>query len=269
MFPLEIFLVRHGESEGNIANSRSRKDDHSDFSPEFMNRHSTNLRLTHKGKAQATVVGDWLRENNLAEFDSFYVSPYARALETAACLGLHNAMWNVDFRLRERDNGSLEITPTDIRQERLAKYLDVRPYHHFYTPMPDGESICDVCNRLRSLVDVLDSEHKQKRGIIVAHGDVMKALRVIFEGILPDRYQELIEQNSREFKIGNGQIIHYTRVDPDDSEHILSDRFGWVRSINPWKPEYAGHDWRAIEPQFYSNEDLLALAERSKRLLAE
>ena len=93
MFPHNLYLVRHGESEGNIANSRSRRGDHNDFTPEFMNRHSSDLRLTYKGKAQAKAVGDWFRGNTLGEFNGFGVSPYARALETASLLGLHNAKW--------------------------------------------------------------------------------------------------------------------------------------------------------------------------------
>jgi broad specificity phosphatase PhoE len=267
MFPHDLYLVRHGESEGNIANSRSRRGDHSDFTPKFMNRHSSDLRLTSKGRAQAKAVGDWFRENTLAKFSGFCVSTYARALETASLLGIHNAKWNVDDRLRERDSGSVDIIPNNLRQERMAEYLKLlghRPYHHFYTPLPDGESICDVTNRLHSVVNLLDWANAHSV-IIVAHGDVIRALRIIFEEILPDRYHELIEKNSDDFKIGNGQIIHYTRC----NGHVVSDYFCLVRSINPWNPQYAGHDWRAVKSQLYSKEELMALAEKFKRLVSE
>ena len=267
MFPYDLYLVRHGESDSNIANSRSRRGDHSDFTPEFMNRHSADLHLTHKGRAQAKAVGDWFRENTLAKCSAFCVSPYARALETASLLGLHNAEWNVDGRLRERDHGSVDIIPNNLRQERMVvhlKSLGLRPYHHFYTPLPAGESICDVTNRLQSVVDLLYQANARSI-VIVAHGDVIRAFRVIFEEILPDYYHELMEKNSDDFKIGNGQIVHYTRC----NAHSVSDYFSWVRSINPWNPQYAGHDWRAVKSQLYSNEELMVLAERSKRLVAE
>ena len=278
MLPRELFLVRHGQSEGNIANSRSRKGDHSDFTPEFMNRHSADLHLTYKGRAQAVFVGDWLKESDLADFDAFYVSPYARALETAALLKLSNAMWSQpDYRLRERDHGSVDIIPNDLRKKRMAGYfesLGSMPYHHFYTPLPGGESICDVTNRLRSFIDALDSEFPVKRAVVVAHGDVMRAFRVILEQISPDSYHQLKQEDAVDFRIGNGQIIHYTRINPNptnptDYGNERFDRFGWVRSINPWKPGYAGHDWQEIKPQFYTNEKLMALAERSKRLVSE
>lgn len=39
------------------------------------------------------------------KFDNFYVSEYARAIETAALLGLEGASWKVDFMIRELDKG--------------------------------------------------------------------------------------------------------------------------------------------------------------------
>jgi len=116
---------------------------------------------------------------------------------------------------------------------------------------------------LRNLISALDSDGlNQKRVVVVAHGDVMQAFRVIFEGILPNRYDELSKANLPDFRIGNGQIIHYTRVDPTDHKYARYDRFGWVRSLNPWCPEYAGHDWRAIEPHRYSNNELMNFVKR-------
>jgi len=109
MLPLNLVIVRHGESEGNIANRRSRKGDNSDFTPEFLNRHSTKLRLTDKGKVQAKMAGDWLKSQGLDRFDGYYVSEYTRAVETAALLDLPDADWNMDFQLRERDHGQVDM----------------------------------------------------------------------------------------------------------------------------------------------------------------
>ncbi len=277
MFPTDIFLVRHGESEGNAALRQFEKDKFSVFTTEFLNRHHSHFRLTDKGRAQCPVVGEWLKEwlrkKKLPHFDEHFVSTHTRALETAALLNLPNAKWKTDFQLHERDTGLWGAIPDKKWQKRYDRSKRLGQNHHFYTPWPDGESIADVCNRLRNLVGALDREDvNQKRIIIVAHGDVMQAFRIIFEGILPDRYDELSKANLPDFRIGNGQIIHYTRVDPIDTAkpaRTLYDRFGWVRSINPWCPEYAGHDWRAIEQRRYSNAELLAMAERSSRLINE
>jgi broad specificity phosphatase PhoE len=38
--PEDLYLVRHGESEGNLVNARSRQGDDSLFTPEHLGRHS-------------------------------------------------------------------------------------------------------------------------------------------------------------------------------------------------------------------------------------
>jgi len=269
MLPLDIILVRHGQSEGNVAVERSRAGDNSDFTAEFMNRHSAHLRLTEKGKLQAEASGRWLKENGLYSFDRYYVSEYLRAMETAALLSLPDAKWYADFQLRESDHGLADIIPSDVRKERFGECLDNRKKQVFYTPWPEGESIVGVCDRLRgNIVSTLHRECSGKRVIIVSHGDVMRAFRVIFERISADEFHKLDNEEPKHFKIGNGQIIHYTRVNPRNSEEVLP-HLGWVRSVNPWEPSYAGHDWRAIERHSYSNEDLFTLVNRVPRLVNE
>lgn len=267
MMPRDLILVRHGQSEGNIANTWSRAGDHSAFTTEFLNRHSTRLRLTNQGRAQAKAAGEWLKANGLTHFDRHYVSEYARAVETAALLDLPDAQWFMDFQLRERDHGRMDILPDNVRQEQFAEYLRYREMHLLYAPLPDGESVAQVCDRLRSnIVSTLHRELEGKRVIIVSHGDIMRAFRIIFERITADEYHVLDQANEPPFRIGNGQIIHYSRVNPADPAQVLP-HFGWVRSVNPMQPEYAGHDWRAIVRKRYSNAELLALAELSPRLI--
>src|SRR3989338_2708051 len=100
MLPIDIILVRHGQSEGNKANNASRKGDNSFFTPEFRNRHSRTFLLTDKGIAQAKAASEWLKNNVPMPLDRFYVSDYMRAKETAAYLELPDALWRVEFHLR-------------------------------------------------------------------------------------------------------------------------------------------------------------------------
>jgi hypothetical protein len=126
-----------------------------------------------------------------------------------------------------------------------------------------------LCDRLRgTIIAALHRELGEKRVVIVSHGDVMRAFRVILERIPPDTYHEIDSQGLPNFKIGNGQIIHYTRIDPRDPQHVLPYP-GWVRSVNPFHPEYAGHDWQVIVRNKYTNAEILAMAEQSKRLVNE
>lgn len=269
MLPRDLILVRHGESEGNVANRHSRAGDNRDFTTAFLNRHSASLRLTEKGKEQAKAAGKWLKNNGFTAFDRYYVSEYARAMETAALLDLPQANWYTDFQLRERDHGRADIVSDDVRKSQFAEYMQFRERHLLYAPWPDGESMADVCDRLRNnIIDTLHRELADKRVVIVSHGDLMRAFRIILERMLADDYHAIDHEDPPWFKVGNGQVIHYTRVDPNDPKHVLP-RLGWVRSVNPFDPDFAGHDWKEIVRKTYSNEELLQLANRSERLINE
>lgn len=269
MLPLELALVRHGQSEGNAALKRSRVGDHSDYTADFLNRHSANLRLTNKGREQAKAAGKWLKENGLDTFDRHYVSEYTRAVETAAFLDLPNAQWYMDFQLRERDHGRADVVPNNVRQEQFAEYMRLRQMHLFYAPWPDGESMAEVCDRLRgNIIATLHREMSSKRVVVVSHGDIMRAFRVILERMPANVYHAIDKEDPPYYKIGNGQVIHYTRVDPNNPKNILP-YFGWVRSVNPYDPTYGGHDWKPIVRKRYTNDELMAMAKSTTRLIEE
>lgn len=117
--PINIILVRHGQSEGNIANRASREGDNSFFTPEFRDRHSRTFRLTDKGIGQAKAAGKWIKKNVSMPLDRFYVSDYVRAKETAYYLNIPQAEWRVEFQLRERGKALMDKAPVD----EVAKLL--------------------------------------------------------------------------------------------------------------------------------------------------
>src|SRR6185436_2831339 len=98
--PIDLVLVRHGQSEGNAAKRRSEAGDHSAFTEAFKNRHSSSFRLTKLGREQAHLAGKWLRaefyDRGIA-FDRCITSEYLRAVETAALLELPDAEWRTDY----------------------------------------------------------------------------------------------------------------------------------------------------------------------------
>src|SRR3989338_3802754 len=129
--PLNLTLIRHGESEGNLAQRASKKGDESLWlSPGFSNRYTSNYRLTSKGRDQAKKSGRWLLANfpELSLTPSsgpetnarirYYCSEYIRAQETAANLGLPHAQWTVSFALREREKGVGYGSSNAERQKR-------------------------------------------------------------------------------------------------------------------------------------------------------
>lgn len=160
--PISLTLVRHGESEGNIAVNRSKKGDHSDYTPEFMAKHSSRWRLTERGRGQVKIAAEWLRRHHPGSFDRHYTSDCIRAQETAALLCRANARWYSDIYLRERDRGDLDVCS---HEEAIAKYSDSlrrREIDPFYWCPPNGESMAQLCMRIDRFLDTLHRDGSGK-----------------------------------------------------------------------------------------------------------
>jgi broad specificity phosphatase PhoE len=257
MLPVELILVRHGQSEGNIANKASRKNDNSFFTPEFRERHSRTFRLTDQGIAQAEAAGEWLRANIPQPFDRFYVSDYIRAKETAARLHLPKALWRQEFHLRERDTALMDNLPADEQKtlfERECREYAIDPF--LSHPAGGGESIAGLCLRLKAtLLEHWARSWSSARVICVSHGHVMRALQLQLEGLSHDDFLRLDASEQPEDKIRNCQIFWYSRHDPDT--HELGKSYVARRSICPWDPE-GDYGWARIKRKKFTDEELLA-----------
>jgi NAD+ kinase len=266
--PIDLVLVRHGESEGNVANKRSRAGDHSLFTPEFQNRHSAGYRLSNRGREQAKQAGAFLRREFIGTgivFDRHITSEYVRAVETAGLLGISNASWMRDVYLTERVWGDLERYPDN---ERWAKYGEALARHDdepFFWRPPGGESFLDLSLRVDRVLDTLHRECADKRVLLVCHGEVMRAFQVRLERMSQERFRELVLSEESQDTIYNCQIIHYTRANPTTG--TLAPYVEWVRWFRPTNTPVTGSGWMHIERHKYSNEDLLAIAERMPRLV--
>lgn len=161
MKPKRIFLVRHGESEGNLdRNTYAVK-------PDYM------LLLTDKGKQQASIAGKKLKELIKNEKVIFYVSPIWRARmtfeELYANFDKENVKWREDPRLREQEWGHLRNVETNIRIDEERDNFGA-----FYYRIPDGESCADVYDRLSVFFNSLHRDFEKTNYpdnvVIVSHG---------------------------------------------------------------------------------------------------
>lgn len=264
--PRNLVLVRHGESEGNIAGKRSKAGDHSHYTPEFRLRHSSTWRLTDLGIRQAQAAGKWLRENLTFTFGRQYTSEYNRAMETAYYLE-RSGKWYVDFNLRERDRGVLDVLPHD---EQLTKYPDEAVRRDidsfFWTPL-GGESMAMLCLRQYRVMDTFHRECSNDNVLSVNHGEVIWSDRVLLERMTQRRYHELDTSDDPHDHIHNGQIIHYTRISPyDGSEHPY---YMWMRSICPWDLSLSRNIWEPIVRPKFTNEGLMEYISLTPRMIAE
>lgn len=260
--PLDLVLVRHGQSEGNAARRLSEAGDHSAYSEAFRNRHSGSFRLTDQGRREAQAAGRWIQSELCSQygFDRHYVSEYVRAKETAGHLGLLGATWFTDPYLTERDWGEIDITPEHERQERFGKALKMREIEPFFWSPPNGESFMTLCLRIDRMLQTLHRECGDKRVIMVCHGEVMRAFQVRLERLSQARFRELILSDKPEDRIYNCEIMHYTRREPAGDRRLLP-HFCSVRKVravqNSWEEDPWISRWQEIVRPRYNNEDLL------------
>jgi len=266
MLPIDLILVRHGQSEGNVANKASRNADNSFFTPEFRARHSRDFRLTDKGIEQAKAAGVWLKKNVPQPFDRFYVSDYIRAKETAALLNLPGALWKQEFHLRERDKGLMDNLPDDEQRRMFAmeqQQYELDPFLSY--PAGGGESIASLCFRLgTTMIDHWARKCSDRRIVCVCHGHVMRAFQLELEGLSHDDFIRLDSSRDHEENIRNGQIFWYTRRDPDTGK--LTDHLAAKRSVCPWDPK-GDYGWKRIVKRELTNEDLFKEVNEHPRLV--
>ncbi len=261
MLPLHLVVIRHGQSTANKAKHHYKDTgDDSLYTEELLNLHSHAFPLSNTGIEQARAAGDWLRREQLTSFQRYYTSEHRRAFHTAALLDLSNARWYRDQVLRERYHGIMDNLHPDTVREHYAEYKRELKKSPFYAKPANGESIAETVDRLRStFMSTLHRECSNGNVIVVAHGEVLWALRFIIERMSVEQFERLDRCKRSRTRINNCQIIEYTRVNPDNQSDIR-DYPMWMRSVCPWDKRKSSNVWQPIVRKSYTNEELIALA---------
>jgi NAD+ kinase len=263
MLPVNLFLIRHGESEGNRAKRLSEGGDHSVINS-LRNTHTSMWPLTQKGFEQGTVTGAFLQSYlilNRIHINRMFVSSYARAMQTAAALNLKDADWKIDPRIAERNWGSLDRLSEEERRERYAEVLAMRDVEPYFWMPPDGECFNALLIRVRDLVDSLDRSNYENV-VVVCHGEVIKAFRIVLHGLTPMEYAKMEFSKDQRDRVHNCQIDHYSRRNPHTWD--LGKRISWrtvfrpAESDNPLEQPLIA--WERFEKKTVSNEDLGVIA---------
>jgi 2,3-bisphosphoglycerate-dependent phosphoglycerate mutase len=194
--PQRIYLVRHGESEGNVDKTTYlRKPDHA-------------INLTPRGQEQAFKAGQFLRE----EFNKagligtdirLWLSPYTRTRQTAdhLQLGAGNNVFRdrfEDISLREQQFGLFDGYDTE---ELAIHFPNEHAYYkkhedfsgRFYATVPLGESRCQVAERVKPFFDTLirDAEKRNiQTNVIVTHGVTLRAFIMQWLHYTPEWFED-------------------------------------------------------------------------------
>lgn len=159
-------LLRHGET---------------DFNAKRLFPGSLDVPLNNTGITQAREVKLPLTPQRVL------ASPLGRALHTARLvLGAHqlDVSIHIDSRLQEKHGGvaeglSLQELQTAYPEVWSAWDLEELPIIASRTKYPHGESDLDVAIRLQSLIHEIESKVHNEVFLLVTHGGVMRAMRLL------------------------------------------------------------------------------------------
>jgi broad specificity phosphatase PhoE len=219
-----LIVVRHGESEGNVAREVALAEQ-AEVIP--IGLRDPDVPLTARGREQAVAVGRWLAIEAEAPA-AVWSSPYVRARQTAE-LALAEARRTepirLDERLRDRELGVLDrLTKPGIERRFPAEAQRRRWLGKLYYRPPGGESWADVALRLRSFLLDLDRQPAAGPVLVFAHDAVIMLLRYVLEDLTEDALLDF----ARTHVVGNGSITRLLR-DPagqwsaaefDDQRHL-------------------------------------------------
>lgn len=218
-WPSQLWLVRHGESAGNVARDLAEADGlHMiDIATRDMD-----VPLSDLGMHQARTLGTYLA--SLPPDDRprhTIVSPYVRAeqtallaLESSGCAPGEISLL-LDERLREREFGILDRLTRAGITERHPEQAAARAFlGKFFHRPPGGESWADVALRLRSFLDTLGREYGGERVMIVSHQVVIMVFRYLLERL---RETEVLAIDRAE-EVANCSVTRY-ELDPDAGPH--------------------------------------------------
>jgi broad specificity phosphatase PhoE len=243
--PSAVWLVRHGESMGNVADARAQQAGSGRLE---LDVRDPDVPLSETGCGQARALGRWLATLPPGERPTAVLSsPFARALTTAELsveeLGLPV---RTDERLRERDFGAFDgMTGAGIREQYPDEAGRRDLLGKFYYRPPGGESWADVALRIRSLLATEALRHDGERLLLVAHQAVIMVFRYVLEELTE---QELLAVDKKE-QVANASVTRYEEgadgglelVAFNVVEHLADEAVTQEPTAVPEEPDAAQH----------------------------
>lgn len=194
MSSLQIYLVRHGETEWSKTGQHTGR---------------TDVALTPRGREQAELAKDMLRR---VSFSRVLSSPLQRAMETAQLSGLGTRV-EANEDLREIDYGDYEGRTTKEIRESVPEWT---VWTH---ACPNGESLEDAAARARRVIDELQGTTGSVA--IFSHGHMLRIFTCTYLGLPPDAGKHLeldtcsvsilaTEHESPTIKLWNSRDSYYS-----------------------------------------------------------
>jgi len=217
MGAVELLLVRHGESTGNVAAAAASAAGADEID---VGQRDADVPLSPTGEEQAQALGNALAALSAdARPQSVWSSPYERALQTTR-IALDSAGLDmkvrIDERLRDRELGVLDLLTMEGVKSRHPDEAERRQWlGKFYHRPSGGESWADLALRIRTLLADLDREENGRRVLLVCHDAIILVFRYVCERLSEHEVLELTGSSS----VRNVSLTRLSRSD---------DGLGWV-----------------------------------------
>jgi broad specificity phosphatase PhoE len=181
-WPRRLVIIRHGQSEQNVALDILDGNLDDVLAKQKMIR-DADIALTEEGIRQATETGKYLSGTD--QFDICFVSPYVRTMQTAehilANLGYDIKLFK-DYRLREKEFGRLHgYTTEEIKKNYPEEFENRKRDGKFFYRLPSGENYLDVGDRIHSFLDKLHRDYQGKSVLVITHQVPYVMFRAAFE----------------------------------------------------------------------------------------
>ena len=222
MKPRNIFIIRHGESEGNVDKTiYARKPDYA-------------VNLTAKGVEQALAAGQQIKNIIGSEKYCFYYSPYFRARQTMEhamqALGSDNCVFKREEpRIREQEySGKLRTLDEDVFEREIADY------GKFFYRLEGGESPGDLFDRAGDFLGTLHRDFEKKdfpdNCAISGHG--------MFNRVLIMRWFKITIEEFETWKNPRNGEVYVMELGINNKYKLLStipkheSPYGWKYDLN-------------------------------------
>ncbi len=221
-WPKLLVIVRHGESEQNVAIDLFDRNLISTLD-KLKKVRDMDIRLTKKGIRQAKSTGKYLAKK--FRFDVCYCSPYRRTKQTAkAIISKFNYKLKTiyDNRLREKEFG--RFSSFSMKQIKLVfpeEWKDRKREGKYWYRLPRGENYPDVEMRVHSFLDKLTRDCRGQNVLIVTHQITYKSFRTLFEHLsekqvlklqkTPNCGIQVYEIDTKKSKTGRMKLVLYDK----------------------------------------------------------
>lgn len=193
----ELYLVRHGETDWNLARRIQG---------------STDIPLNDTGRGQAAATGRLLAGR---DWDAVVASPLSRAVETASIIAVATGlpMPTTDAALVERNYGAAEGLSDEEIDARFG--ADFRTHRD---TIPGQETREAVTARVVPALIAIADAHPGERVLVVSHGGVIRA---VLNAVDPAGHHGSIRNGSvHSFRHADGSLELIAFDDPIETESL-------------------------------------------------